>query len=296
MRSATSSRRSGSAGQFMLCGAPELCARYAPGLAAERCRPSHPRRRRHGARLVDHRRTRRTHRRRTHRYARRYPPVTTQPTTATGLVAILRGITPAEVVAIGDVLADEGFAAIEVPMNSPDPLRSIEILAGTVGTRCAVGAGTVTTLDELVRTESAGARDHRCPQHRSGDHRRGRFPGAGPLPRGGHTDRGVHRDQGRGPQPQAVPVRHLGNRRHEGHPGGPAPGNRDAARGGVDESNLAAWAAAGAGGAGIGSCLYRPGDGPDDVRRRARALTEIWSPTSTSYTPHPYDRYEKAAS
>jgi 2-dehydro-3-deoxyphosphogalactonate aldolase len=52
--------------------------------------------------------------------------------------------------------------------------------------------------------------------------------------------------------------------------------------GGVDESNLAAWAAAGAGGAGIGSCLYRPGDGPDDVRRRARALTEIWSPTSTS--------------
>jgi 2-dehydro-3-deoxyphosphogalactonate aldolase len=46
--------------------------------------------------------------------------------------------------------------------------------------------------------------------------------------------------------------------------------------GGVDTGNLADWAAAGAGGAGLGSCLYRPGDGPEQVRERARALVQAW--------------------
>ena len=53
--------------------------------------------------------------------------------TRTGLVAILRGIRPDEAVAVGRVLVEEGIDAIEVPLNSPDPFRSIERLAAAVG-------------------------------------------------------------------------------------------------------------------------------------------------------------------
>lgn len=208
--------------------------------------------------------------------------MTTQPTTATGLVAILRGITPAEVVAIGDVLADEGFAAIEVPMNSPDPLRSIEILADTVGTRCAVGAGTVTTLDELVRTESAGARIIVAPNTDPEIIAEAVSRGLVPYPGVATPTEAFTAIKAGARSLKLFPSDILGIGGMKAIQAVLPQGIEMLPVGGVDESNLAAWAAAGAGGAGIGSCLYRPGDGPDDVRRRARALTEIWSPTSTS--------------
>lgn len=72
------------------------------------------------------------------------------------LVAILRGITPGEVEAVGDVLAEAGFAMIEVPLNSPDPLRSIEVLARRLGDRVLVGAGTVLEPGQVAAVRDAG--------------------------------------------------------------------------------------------------------------------------------------------
>ncbi|MDP5007609.1 MAG: 2-dehydro-3-deoxy-6-phosphogalactonate aldolase, partial [Glaciimonas sp.] len=60
-----------------------------------------------------------------------------------GLIAILRGVQPNEVAAIGVALYDAGFRVIEVPLNSPEPYESIRILRATVGADCVVGAGTV---------------------------------------------------------------------------------------------------------------------------------------------------------
>jgi 2-dehydro-3-deoxyphosphogalactonate aldolase len=56
------------------------------------------------------------------------------------LIAILRGITPAEAVPVGLVLDEAGFRIIEVPLNSPQPLRSIEALARALGDRCLARA------------------------------------------------------------------------------------------------------------------------------------------------------------
>src|SRR3712207_6178317 len=75
----------------------------------------------------------------------------------TGLVAILRGVTPREVLAVGLALAEEGFRAVEVPLNSPDPFRSIEVLAAGVGHSCHLGAGTVLHVEDVARAEEAGA-------------------------------------------------------------------------------------------------------------------------------------------
>ena len=72
------------------------------------------------------------------------------------LVAILRGLTPAEAPAIGDALVDAGFTLIEVPLNSPDPFASIRILADRLAGRALVGAGTVLTVDQVAQVADAG--------------------------------------------------------------------------------------------------------------------------------------------
>jgi 2-dehydro-3-deoxyphosphogalactonate aldolase len=72
------------------------------------------------------------------------------------LVAILRGVEPDEVVAIGQAVIDAGLRAIEVPLNSPDPLASIGALAGAFGRRALIGAGTVRDPADVGRVADAG--------------------------------------------------------------------------------------------------------------------------------------------
>src|SRR3569623_1100024 len=74
------------------------------------------------------------------------------------VVAILRGVSPDKVIAVAEVLYDAGIRAIEVPLNSPDPYRSIEHLSRTFGDRCLCGAGTVLSVGEAQRAYDAGAR------------------------------------------------------------------------------------------------------------------------------------------
>lgn len=204
-------------------------------------------------------------------------------TTGTGLVAILRGISPTDAVAVGTALAEEGFSAIEVPMNSPEPLRSIELLAAALGNDCIIGAGTVTTVDDVRRTESAGARIIVAPNTDPEVIAEAVARGLRPYPGVATPTEAFTALKAGALSLKLFPSESLGT------------GGMKAIRavlpadvellpvGGVDESNLAAWATAGAGGAGIGSCLYRPGDRADDVRTRAHVLATIWSTTRPSH-------------
>ena len=74
------------------------------------------------------------------------------------LVAILRGVTPAEAVGIGRALVRAGFSIIEVPLNSPDPIESIRRLASDLGPDTLVGAGTVTAPADVEAVVAAGGR------------------------------------------------------------------------------------------------------------------------------------------
>lgn len=74
------------------------------------------------------------------------------------LVAIIRGITPQEVEAIGDAIFEGGIRIIEVPLNSPEPLKSIELLANRFGDRMLVGAGTVLRTQDVQQVKDAGGR------------------------------------------------------------------------------------------------------------------------------------------
>ena len=74
------------------------------------------------------------------------------------LVAIIRGVAPDEAEGIGDAIYQGGIRIIEVPLNSPDPLRSIEILAKKFGDEVLVGAGTVLDPTDVGRVWDAGGR------------------------------------------------------------------------------------------------------------------------------------------
>ena len=74
------------------------------------------------------------------------------------LIAIIRGVRPDEAEAIGDALYEGSIRIIEVPMNSPEPLKSIELLAKKFGERTLIGAGTVTDPIDVARVRDAGGR------------------------------------------------------------------------------------------------------------------------------------------
>ena len=74
------------------------------------------------------------------------------------LIAIIRGVTPDDAAGIGDAIFEGGIRIIEVPLNSPDPLKSIDILAGKFGDTMLVGAGTVLAPGDVERVRDSGGR------------------------------------------------------------------------------------------------------------------------------------------
>lgn len=72
------------------------------------------------------------------------------------LIAILRGILPEETEQVCDVLCENGIRLLEIPLNSPDPLKSIAIAVKHTAGRMLVGAGTVLTVEEVQGVRAAG--------------------------------------------------------------------------------------------------------------------------------------------
>jgi 2-dehydro-3-deoxyphosphogalactonate aldolase len=209
--------------------------------------------------------------------------VSTPTTSGTGLVAILRGITAREVVAIGSALADEGFPAIEVPLNSPDPFRSIELLAAAVGDVCTVGAGTVLSVDDVIRSDAAGARIIVAPNTDNGVIAAAVSRNLRPYPGVATVTEAFQAVSAGARCLKLFPSDAVGI---AGMTAWQSVLPRDVELlpvGGVDRSNIAAWARAGAGGAGLGASLYRPGDSAEKVRARARILLDVW----VAATAHP---------
>lgn len=74
------------------------------------------------------------------------------------IIAILRGITPPECLAITEALIAAGIHKIEVPLNSPDPFQSILRMSKTFGDDAVIGAGTVLTAEDVGRLSDVGAK------------------------------------------------------------------------------------------------------------------------------------------
>lgn len=198
------------------------------------------------------------------------------------LVAILRWVTPDEVDAIGEVLVEEGFRLIEVPLNSPDPFTSIERLVRRHGDRVLVGAGTVRTEAQLDQLCDAGGSLMVTPH---GDtaliaaaKRRGliALPGVA-TPTEGFAALDAGADALKIFPAEAVPPAILRAWRTVFPPELPL-----CPTGGVEPQGIASYAAAGAGGFGLGGGLYKPGFSAAEVGRRGRAYVEAWRAVATT--------------
>jgi 2-dehydro-3-deoxyphosphogalactonate aldolase len=192
------------------------------------------------------------------------------------LVAILRGLTPAEAPAIGDALVGAGFRVIEVPLNSPDPLRSIEALAARHGGRALVGAGTVTTPAEVDAVAAAGGRLIVMPHADAGLVASAKARGLCCVP-GVATPTEAFAALAAGADAlKLFPAEML---RPPVVKALRAVLPRDVRLlpvGGITPADLGAYVAAGANGFGLGSALYAPGMPPEQVGERAEAFVAAW--------------------
>lgn len=192
------------------------------------------------------------------------------------LVAILRGVSPPEVLDVAAVLMEAGVRAIEVPLNSPDPFDSLQRLAKRYGADALIGAGTVLTVDDVDRVAHAGARLVLAPNFNPQVVRQALSQGLLAMPgvatateAFGALAAGAH-------ALKLFPADVLGVATVKAWRA-VLPAHTDLfAVGGMDAGNLRAFKQAGVAGAGIGSALYRPGIALEDLRRRAVAALAAW--------------------
>jgi 2-dehydro-3-deoxyphosphogalactonate aldolase len=186
-------------------------------------------------------------------------------------VAIIRGVTPPEAESIGEAIFDAGIRIIEVPLNSPEPLESIERLASKFGDRALIGGGTVLRWSEVHEIKTAGgrlivspntnveviaetikSRLVSCPGYftpseafaalAAGASGLKFFPAEGASPAVLKAQRAV--------LPRDLPVIVVG---------------------GVQPDTMQPWIEAGATGFGLGSGLYKPGRSAEETAQRAQA-------------------------
>ncbi len=190
------------------------------------------------------------------------------------LVAIIRGVTPDEVEAIGDALYEGGIRMIEVPLNSPDPLDSIGRLAARFGDRALIGAGTVLEPGEVREVARVGGRLIVSPNTHAPVIEAAAAEGMISTPgyftpseafdalRAGATGLKLFPAEGASPNvvkaqravlPKHVPLLVVG---------------------GISPDNMQPWLDAGANGFGLGSGLYKPGQSAEETAQKARAYVQ----------------------
>lgn len=194
-----------------------------------------------------------------------------------GVVAILRGVTPGEVADVASALIDEGVTTIEVPFNSPGVLASIAILAEKFGDKASIGAGTVLTEQDVRDAANAGARFIVSPNTNPAVISLARALGLAAYP-GAFTATEVFAAIEAGANAvKLFPADKLGADGIKALRAVLPAGYPLIAVGGVDADNLATFLGAGCKAVGIGGSLYKPGTPPDDVAARARALVAAFN-------------------
>jgi 2-dehydro-3-deoxyphosphogalactonate aldolase len=190
------------------------------------------------------------------------------------VIAILRGILPAEAKSIGGALEKTGISIVEVPLNSPDPFESISILSRAFGNRMLVGAGTLTHPRQVSQVAEAGGRLIVTPHANAEIVRAAKAMNLIAVPGFFNPTEAFTLLEAGADAIKLFPSEVLGIPMLKALR---AVLPKDALVipvGGIQASNIAPWMSAGARGVGAGSSIYQPGDDAATVQTKAQALVD----------------------
>lgn len=194
----------------------------------------------------------------------------------TPLVAILRGLLPAEAQAVGEALIESGFRTLEVPLNRPGALECIATLARTLPADAMVGGGTMLTIVDVEAVHAAGGRLMVSPNCDVAVIRRAVelgmlcAPGvATPTEAFAALQAGAH-------ALKLFPAEMIGHGGIKALKSVLPTGTELWPVGGITPESMRPWKKAGATGFGIGSQLFAPGTSAVDVLVRGRAYVQAW--------------------
>jgi 2-dehydro-3-deoxyphosphogalactonate aldolase len=193
-----------------------------------------------------------------------------------GLIAILRGVSPDEVVPIGHALVEAGFSIIEVPLNSPQPLHSIRALRDALPAQCVVGAGTVTRVQDCAEIAGAGGQLIVMPHSDVQVIRAAKAAGLWCTPGVATLTEAYAALAAGADMLKLFPAEALSPLVLKAWRAVLRPPIALVPVGGIVPASVAAYAAAGASGFGLGSALYKPGDTAADVARQAAVFIQAW--------------------
>ncbi|MGV1790651.1 2-dehydro-3-deoxy-6-phosphogalactonate aldolase [Rhizobium sp. A37_96] len=187
------------------------------------------------------------------------------------LIAILRGIKPEETADIVSALIETGFSAIEIPLNSPEPFRSIEIAAKLAPADCLIGAGTVLTVEDVDRLDGAGGKLLVTPNVEPAVISRARDKGMVTMPGVFTATEALQAARAGATGLKFFPAGVLGASGITAIRAILPPELVIAAVGGVSDKNFADYTKAGILAFGLGTSLYKPGMTAAEVAERAKA-------------------------
>ena len=188
------------------------------------------------------------------------------------IIAILRGVQPAEAVAISGVILAAGIDKIEVPLNSPSPLESISAIAEAYGDRALIGAGTVLTAVQVQQVKAAGGQLVVSPNCDPAVIAATIAAGMQSWPGIFTTSEAFTALQAGATGLKLFPSDVAGPKGLKAMRAILPVGTQVYAVGGAGPENFAEWVAASADGFGLGSAIYKPGDTPETVATKAQAI------------------------
>ena len=192
------------------------------------------------------------------------------------LIAILRGIWPEEVVAVSDVLVENGFTFVEVTLNSPDWETSLKKISNKFGDHVVLAAGTVLSPDDVDRVQAAGGKIVVSPNMRVDVIKRTKELGMLSAP-GCYTPSECFNALDAGADILKIfPADTLGSPFIKAISAVLPVGTRICPSGGVTAINMADFLAAGVYALGIGSALYKPGKPITDVGEAAATFVDAY--------------------
>ena len=192
------------------------------------------------------------------------------------LIAILRGVKPDEVLAIGEELVEAGIDVIEVPLNSPEPFQSIELLAKMLPSHVLIGAGTVLDPADIARLDAAGGRLMISPNFDAEVLAAAAETGMVTMPGVFTPTEALAALKAGASGLKFFPASVLGPDGIKAISAILPKGTVIGAVGGVDETTFAAYKAVGVRTFGLGSSLYKVGASSIFVRDRAKAAVEAY--------------------